>query len=120
MEAFLCKQIHSTEIFLRLSVLKEGSTKVDQGYVNKSSNSFSSAIAFFSIFIFDSALSGWFNKKISTAISQSVEVANQYLNEHQSAIRGEILELVNLINTNSNFLFSDKNKFNNFLNKYSR
>ncbi len=77
-------------------------------------------IAFFSIFIFDAALSGWFNKKISTAISQSVEVANQYLNEHQSAIRGEILELVNLINTNSNFLSSDKNKFNNFLNKYTR
>ena len=77
-------------------------------------------IAFFSIFILDTALSGWFNKKISTAISQSVEVANQYLNEHQSAIRGEILELVNLINTNSNFLSSDKNKFNNFLNKYTR
>ena len=77
-------------------------------------------IAFFSIFIFDTALSGWFNKKISTAISQSVEVANQYLNEHQSAIRGEILELVNLINANSTFLSSDKNKFNNFLNKYTR
>ncbi len=77
-------------------------------------------IAFFSIFIFDTALSGWFNKKISTAISQSVEVANQYLNEHQSAIRGEILELVNLINVNSTFLSSDKNKFNNFLNKYTR
>ena len=75
------------------------------------------SIAFFSIFIFDAALSGWFNKKISTAISQSVEVANQYLNEHQSAIRGEILELVNIINANSNFLSSDKNKFNNFLNK---
>ena len=77
-------------------------------------------IAFFSIFIFDTALSGWFNKKISTAISQSVEVANQYLNEHQSAIRGEILELVNLINVNSTFLSSDKKKFNNFLNKYTR
>ncbi len=77
-------------------------------------------IAFFSIFIFDATLSGWFNKKISTAISQSVEVANQYLNEHQSAIRGEILELVNLININSNFLSSDKNKFNKFLNKYTR
>ena len=77
-------------------------------------------IAFFSIFIFDAALSGWFNKKISTAISQSVEVANQYLNEHQSAIRGEILELVNLINTNSNFLSSNKNKFNDLLNKYTR
>ncbi len=77
-------------------------------------------IAFFSIFIFDTALSGWFNKKISTAISQSVEVANQYLNEHQSAIRGEILELVNLINTNSEFLSSDKKKFNKFLNNYTR
>ncbi len=77
-------------------------------------------IAFFSIFIFDTALSGWFNKKISTAISQSVKVANQYLNEHQSAIRGEILELVNLINVNSTFLSSDKKKFNKFLNKYTR
>ena len=77
-------------------------------------------IAFFSIFIFDTALSGWFNKKISTAVSQSVEVANQYLNEHQSAIRGEILELVNLININSNFLSSEKNRFNNLLNKYTR
>ena len=63
-------------------------------------------IAFFSIFIFDTALSGWFNKKISTAISQSVEIANQYLNEHQSAMRGDILELVNVINSNSNSLSS--------------
>ena len=78
------------------------------------------SIAFFSIFIFDAALSSWFNKKISTAISQSVEVANQYLNEHQSAIRGEILELVNLINVNSTYLSSNKDKFNNFLNKYTR
>ena len=71
--------------------------------IKKNTNYFFNCITFhfysiFSIFIFDTALSGWFNKKISTAISQSVEVANQYLNEHQSAIRGEILELVNLIN----------------------
>ncbi len=77
-------------------------------------------IAFFSIFIFNAALSGWFNKKISTAISQSVEVANQYLNEHQSAMRGDILELVNLINVNSVMFSSNKNQFNNFLDKYTR
>ena len=77
-------------------------------------------ISFFSIFIFDAALSGWFNKKISTAISQSVEVANQYLDEHQSGMRGDILELVNLININSEIFSSDKNKFNNFLDKYTR
>ena len=76
-------------------------------------------IAFFSIFIFDTALSGWFNKKISTAISQSVEVANQYLEEHQSAMRGDILELVNIINSNSNNLSSDKIKFNKFLDQYT-
>ena len=76
-------------------------------------------IAFFSIFIFDTALSGWFNKKISTAISQSVEVANQYLEEHQSAMRGDILQLVNIINSNSNNLSSDKIKFNKFLDKYT-
>ena len=76
-------------------------------------------IAFFSIFIFDTALSGWFNKKISTAISQSVEVANQYLEEHQSAMRGDILELVNIINSNSNNLSSDKTKFNKFLDTYT-
>jgi two-component system nitrogen regulation sensor histidine kinase NtrY len=76
-------------------------------------------IAFFSIFIFDTALSGWFNKKISTAISQSVKIANQYLDEHQSAMRGDILELVNVINSNSNSLSSDKQKFNKFLDKYT-
>ena len=77
-------------------------------------------ISFFSIFIFDAALSGWFNKKISTAISQSVEVANQYLDEHQSGMRGDILELVNLININLEIFSSDKNRFNNFLDKYTR
>ena len=77
-------------------------------------------IAFFSIFIFDAVLSGWFNKKISTAISQSVEVANQYLDEHQSAMRGDVLELVNLINVNASILSSDKKKFNDFLDKYTR
>ena len=76
-------------------------------------------IAFFSIFIFDTALSGWFNKKISTAISQSVKIANQYLDEHQSAMRGDILELVNVINSNSNNLSSDKQKFNKFLDEYT-
>ncbi len=77
-------------------------------------------VAFFSIFIFDSVLSGWFNKKISTAISQSVKVANQYLDEHQKAMRGELLELANLLNVNSNKLSSDQRKFNKFLNLYTQ
>ena len=70
-------------------------------------------IALFAIFIFDTTLNGWFNKKISTAITQSVEVANKYLLEHQNAMRGDVLELANILNVNSSVLSSDKKKFNN-------
>ncbi|MDC0093989.1 ATP-binding protein, partial [Alphaproteobacteria bacterium] len=76
-------------------------------------------IALFAIFIFDTTLNGWFNKKISTAITQSVEVANKYLLEHQNAMRGDILELANILNVNSSILSSDKDKFNKFLNNYT-
>ncbi|MDC0456691.1 ATP-binding protein [Alphaproteobacteria bacterium] len=76
-------------------------------------------IALFAIFIFDTTLNGWFNKKISTAITQSVEVANKYLLEHQNAMRGDILELANILNVNSSVLSSDKKKFNKFLNNYT-
>ncbi len=77
-------------------------------------------IALFSILIFDTAFNGLFNKKISTAITQSVEVANQYLHEHQSAMRGDVLEIANLLNVNSSALSSNKKKFNRFLNNYTR
>ena len=76
-------------------------------------------IALFAIFIFDTTLNGWFNKKISTAITQSVEVANKYLLEHQNAMRGDVLELANILNVNSSVLSSDKKKFNKFLNNYT-
>ena len=36
-------------------------------------------LSLFAVFILNTTLNGWFNKKISTAIVQSVEVANKYL-----------------------------------------
>ena len=77
-------------------------------------------IASFSILIFDTALNGWFNPRISTAVSQSVKVANQYLLEHQSAMRGDILELANLLNANANKLSSNQSKFNKLLDQHTR
>ena len=74
----------------------------------------------FSVLIFDTALNGWFNPRISTAISQSVKVANQYMLEHQNAMRGDVLELANILNVNAIKLSSNKNKFNKFLDKYTR
>ena len=66
----------------------------------------------------NTALDGWFNSKISTAVSQSVKVANHYLLEHQNLMRGEILKFANQLNANA-IKFSSKKKFiNNFLNFY--
>ena len=47
-------------------------------------------ISAFSIFTINTALEGWFSKKISTSVSQSVEVANKYLIEHQNAERRSV------------------------------
>ena len=77
-------------------------------------------ISGFSVLIFDIALNGWFNPRISTAVSQSVKVADQYLLEHQSAMRGDILQLANLLNVNANKLSSNNNNFNKFLDKHTR
>ena len=75
-------------------------------------------ISVFSILTLNTALDGWFNKKISTAVSQSVKVANHYLTEHQNAMRGEILKFANQLNINA-IKFSSKQKvINNFLNFY--
>ena len=74
----------------------------------------------FSVFIFDTALNGWFNPRISTAISQSVKVANQYMIEHQNAMRGDVLELANILNVNVIKLSSDQIQFNKFLDMYTR
>tara|TARA_B100000287_G_C20640532_1_gene783280 strand:+ start:3 stop:1877 length:1875 start_codon:yes stop_codon:yes gene_type:complete len=75
-------------------------------------------ISAFSIITLNTALDGWFNKKISTAVSQSVEIANQYLLEHQNAMRGEILDFANQLNLNAVKFSSNKKKINKFLDYY--
>ncbi len=75
-------------------------------------------ISAFSIFTINTALDGWFSKKISTAVSQSVEVANKYLVEHQNAMKGEALEFAKILNDNAISFSSNQNKINKFLNFY--
>ena len=77
-------------------------------------------ISIFSVLIFDTALNSWFNPIISSAVSQSEKVANQYLLEHQNAMRGDILEFANILNVNAINLSSNKNKFSKFIDNYSR
>ena len=77
-------------------------------------------ISIFSVLIFDTALNSWFNPIISSAVSQSEKVANQYLLEHQNAMRGDILQFANILNANAINLSSNKNKFSKFIDNYSR
>ena len=75
-------------------------------------------ISAFSIFTINTALEGWFSEKISTAVSQSVEVANKYLVEHQNAMKGEVLEFAKLLNDNAISFSSNQDKISKFLNFY--
>ncbi len=75
-------------------------------------------ISAFSIFTINTALEGWFSEKISTAVSQSVEVANKYLIEHQNAMKGEVLEFAKQLNVNAISFSSNQEKISKFLNFY--
>ncbi len=75
-------------------------------------------ISAFSMFTINTALQGWFSEKISTAVSQSVEVANKYLIEHQNAMKGEVLEFAKQLNNNAISFSSNKEKISRFLDFY--
>lgn len=68
-------------------------------------------IAIFSLLIFNYSIEKWFDKKINETVTNSVEIAKEYLREHQSSISKDILLIANdfsrsskrLINNNSDF-----------------
>ena len=51
-------------------------------------------------------------------MSQSVEVANKYLVEHQNAMKGEVLDFAKQLNANAISFSSDQEKISKFLNFY--
>ena len=48
-------------------------------------------VAVFSYLFLSFGIESWFSDKVRTAISESVEVADAYVKEHQQAIRGDAL-----------------------------
>ncbi len=55
-------------------------------------------IAVFSVIMFDFGLQGWFSKRVRTAVSESVAVAEAYLEEHQQVIKADILAMAQDLN----------------------
>ena len=69
----------------------------------------------FSYFVLDFSLRGWFNERISTAINESVTVADAYLEEHILSVRGQILAMANDINREASSLSGNRRAFDAFL-----
>ena len=69
----------------------------------------------FSVFVLDFSLRGWFNDRISTAVNESVTVAESYLEEHVLSVRGQVLAMANDINREASSLSGNRRRFDAFL-----
>ena len=73
-------------------------------------------IAIFSLFIFSFALEKYFDKKITTAVNNSYEIAKNYVDEKRNKIQSEIVLIAFDLNKYYNIYKSDPDRFKAFLN----
>ncbi len=73
-------------------------------------------IAIFSLFIFSFALEKYFDKKITTAVNNSYEIAKNYVDEKKNKIQSEIVLIAFDLNKYYNIYKSDPDRFKAFLN----
>ncbi len=72
-------------------------------------------IAIFSLFLFNFGVQNLLNDKITKAINNSYNVANNYLQESKKTIESDILLMSVGINRVSSFFYSNQNQFNNII-----
>ena len=72
-------------------------------------------ISVFSLFLFSFALEKYFDKKITTAVNNSYEIAKKYVDEKRNKIESDIILIAFDIEQNINYLQNKKN-FQNFIN----
>tara|TARA_Y100000590_G_scaffold243500_1_gene273756 strand:+ start:994 stop:2769 length:1776 start_codon:yes stop_codon:yes gene_type:complete len=73
-------------------------------------------IAIFSLFIFSFALEKYFDKKITTAVNNSYEIAKNYVDEKRNKIESEIILIAFDLNKYSNLMKDNPKKFQTLLN----
>ena len=73
-------------------------------------------IAIFSLFIFYFALEKYFDKKITTAVNNSYEIAKNYVDEKRNKIQSEIVLIAFDLNKYFNVYKNEPNRFQSFLN----
>ncbi len=72
-------------------------------------------IAIFSLLIFNYSIEKWFDKKINETVTNSVEIAKEYLREHQSSISKDILLIANDFSKNSKRLINNVGDFEKYI-----
>ena len=72
-------------------------------------------ISIFSLFLFSFALEKYFDKKITTAVNNSYEIAKKYVAEKRNKIESDIILVAYDIDQNFNFL-KNKSNFQNYIN----
>ena len=73
-------------------------------------------IAIFSLFIFSFALEKYFDKKITTAVNNSYEIAKNYVDEKKNKIQSEIILIAFDLNKYHKIYKTDLSRFKSFLN----
>jgi len=68
-------------------------------------------LAVFSVVFFNFGLQGWFSDRVSTAITDSLEVAEAYLEEHRQTINADVLAMAKDINRAGEALVYDRERF---------
>lgn len=69
---------------------------------------------FSSVFLYF-GVQAWFNDRVSTAVNESLEVAQAYLREHQQVMRADVLAMANDLNRAAPMLIEHQAQFDQFM-----
>ena len=72
-------------------------------------------VAVFSALFFNIGVESWFDQRVRQAVSESLAVAEAYVEEHQNVIRGEVLAMANDINRIGPSLYDNPQRLNSLV-----
>ncbi|MEE8188725.1 MAG: HAMP domain-containing protein, partial [Kiloniellales bacterium] len=72
-------------------------------------------VATFSVMLFNFGLQGWFSDRVSTAVGESLAVAQAYLQEHRESINSDALAMAQALNRQGVSLTLNPQRFSQFL-----
>ena len=72
-------------------------------------------MAVFSALFFYFGIQTWFNDRVSTAVNESLEVAQAYMKEHQQVMRADVLAMANDLSREAVMLVGDNEVFDKMM-----